>query len=378
MVKRILFIFLALVWGITIPACASTPDVKPQKEKKLSVDGPYVFYLPNGNVRVLSVNGERQIEDTVYARVPESFSVTVTPHKYGHPFQVKIQRSERQPWNLKPAEKILVLSDPHGDLHSLISILRAQEVIDEHYNWIFGKNQLVVIGDVFDRGEDVTAIFWLLYKLEQEAGLAGGQSVFLLGNHEEMELRGNTRYAKDKYKNLADTLKVKYMDLYNPNSELGRWLRTCNLLEVIGNNLFVHAGLSVEFMGREETFGEINEVAGRGLSLSKEERESASPLSAFIFDTKVGPFWYRGMVKPDEKFTPLSNANLKRMLKKYQVERIFVGHTIFEEVTSFFDGRVVAVNVKNKDNRKENRSRGVLIEGEKLYLVYDKKPREKL
>ncbi len=372
--RTLWYIILACFWIFSVPAGVRADDHRTGKEKKLSVDGPYVFHLPDGGLRVIAVNKERQLVDTVYRQVPEDLMLTVTPHKYGHPFQVRLQKLERQPWNMMPAEKILVLSDPHGDLHSFISILKAQKVIDEDYNWTFGKNQLVVIGDVFDRGEDVTAIFWLLYKLQQEALAAGGRSLFLLGNHEEMELRGNVRYAKDKYKNLADTLNLKYKDLYGPSSELGEWLRTCNLIEVIGDNLFVHAGLSLEFLARGESIAEINEAASRGLFLSKEARENASPLSAFIFNVRTGPFWYRGMVKPDEKFPALSNANLKRMLKKYQVQRIFVGHTIFKEVTPFMNGRVIAVNVKNKDNRKENRSRGVLIEGGKLFLVYDKRP----
>ena len=371
--KRALLIIAILLYAIAVPSTVHADDKKTEKQKVLSVDGPYVFHLPDGRMRVISVDGDRRIVDTVYAAVPEDFTLTVTPHKYGHPFQVKLQTPERPAWKMKAAEKTLVLSDPHGDLHSFISILRAQQVIDDDYNWIYGKNQLVVIGDVFDRGKDVTAIFWLLYKLEQEARAAGGEALFLLGNHEEMILRGNVRYAKDKYKNLADTLKIPYQSLYGESSELGRWLRTRNLLEVIGNNLFVHAGLSVEFMGRKESFAEMNEVASRGLSLSQEGRKNASPLSAFIFDTKTGPFWFRGMVKPDEKFAYVTPATVKRMLKKYKVGRIFVGHTIFKEVTPFYDGKVIAVNVKNEDNRKENRSRGVLIDKGKLFLVYDKK-----
>ena len=377
--KRIIYILLALSLGMGIPACVRADQVKPEKEKKLSVDGPYVFHLPDGRMRVLSVNENREIKDTVYKVDPENLEVVVTPHKYGHPFRVKLKTPGRPAWKLDAAEKLLVLSDPHGDLHSFISILQAQKVIDGDYNWIFGKNQLVVIGDVFDRGDDVTAIFWLLYKLEQEAKEAGGAAIFLLGNHEEMELRGDARYAEKKYKHLADTLHTSYQAFYNENSELGRWLRTRNLLQVIGDNLFVHAGLSVEFMGRKESFEVMNETVSRGLSLSKEGRKDTSPLSAFLYDTKTGPFWYRGMVKDDDdKFVPISPANVKKMLKKYGVERILVGHTIFKEVTSFFNEKVIAVNVKNKDNRKENRSRGVLIENGKVFLVYDSKPMQPL
>ena len=43
-------------------------------------------------------------------------------------------------------------------------------------------------------------IFWLMYKLEQEAWEAGGVMTFMLGNHEEMVLRGNLKYTRSKYK----------------------------------------------------------------------------------------------------------------------------------------------------------------------------------
>lgn len=86
-------------------------------------------------------------------------------------------------------------------------------------SWNIWKEQLVVIGDVFDRGKDVLPIYWLLYKLEKEAADAGGQLVFLLGNHEGMVLAGDLRYVKSKYLHLADTLHIPYQELWNKQTE---------------------------------------------------------------------------------------------------------------------------------------------------------------
>ena len=36
--------------------------------------------------------------------------------------------------------------------------------MDEKYQWIFGKGHLVICGDLFDRGNDVAAELWLIYK----------------------------------------------------------------------------------------------------------------------------------------------------------------------------------------------------------------------
>ena len=64
----------------------------------------------------------------------------------------------------------------------------------------------------------------------------------MLGNHEEMVLRGDCRYTKDKYKELASELGISYQELWQQNSELGKWLKSRNLVQIIGENFFVHAG----------------------------------------------------------------------------------------------------------------------------------------
>lgn len=121
---------------------------------------------------------------------------------------------------------------------------------------------------------------------------------------------------------------------------------------------------------------EVNEEMGCSVFLDKEERKVLSALSDSIYCDR-GPFWFRGMVKDDEKYRPSTPADVDRILSRYGVGRVFVGHTIFDDVTSFFDGKVVAVNVNNRKNREAGKGRGILMQGDKLYVVYDKgKPRE--
>ena len=55
------------------------------------------------------------------------------------------------------------MSDPHANLECVISLLQVNKVIDKNLNWIYKKNQLMIIGDIFDRGYDATQIFWLVY-----------------------------------------------------------------------------------------------------------------------------------------------------------------------------------------------------------------------
>ncbi|MEI3421609.1 MAG: metallophosphoesterase [Butyricimonas faecihominis] len=199
-------------------------------------------------------------------------------------------------------------------------------------------------------------IFWLMYKLEQEAKDAGGVMTFMLGNHEEMVLRGNLKYTRSKYKDLATSLGMEYADLWHEKSELGRWLRSRNLIQVVGKNLFVHAGLSKEFTGMGNAVTEVNEEMARSIFLPKKERQELSALSDSIYCDR-GPFWFRGMVKDEEKYSPSTPEDVERILEQYGVDRIFVGHTIFDDVTPFFDGKVVAVNVNNQKNREAGKGR---------------------
>lgn len=365
--RRAGFFFLAVMGLLSLTSGKNKP------EKIHDADGPYILYRPDGGARVITVGLEGELKDTVYTVFPADFTFPVVSHEGRHRFDVKLHSFRRPAWKMAQADSLVVVSDPHGNLDCFVSVLKNNGIIDDRYEWSFGKNQLVIIGDVFDRGKDVLPIFWLIYKLEEEAARAGGMVNFMLGNHEEMVLRGDIRYTKDKYKALADTLHLPYQDLWKEDSELGRWLRTRNLIGIVGNNLIVHAGLSEEFLNRKESIPAMNEEVCKYLSLDRKGRTDASPLSAFVFNTKVGPFWYRGMVKSADKYLPVDRTDVARLLKKYKADRVLVGHTIFDDITTFCQGRVVAVNVDNKENMEKGRGRGILMVGDRVFVIYDKK-----
>ena len=370
MIKVFVFwLFFSFISGFGY--CDEPGKTGNKKEQAAPVDGPYVLYDKAGRVRVIWVDKNGKLRDKVLDKIPKNFSLDVVSQKGNHRFRVKLHPIERPAWKTGQREKTLVISDPHGDLESFISVLRNNGVIGKRYEWTYGKNEVIVIGDIFDRGKDVLPIFWLMYKLEEEAREAGGAMVFMLGNHEEMVLRGNLKYTRDKYKNLAKQLGVEYTDLWHEDSELGRWLRTRNLIQIVGDNLFVHAGLSNEFTGLGTPVEVVNEEVGKSIFLSKKERQALSALSDSIYRDR-GPFWFRGMVKDDPKYRPVTAEDVDRILARYGVKRIFVGHTIFDDVTPFFDGKVVAVNVNNEKNRLAGKGRGILIEGVRLYLIFDK------
>lgn len=355
---------------------AGTLGLDGQKEKgkekeELSADGPYVFYQPDGTTRVIGVNPKGEISDTTYTLLPKDFTLRVTDHRGKYPFDVRLHPSRRPEWHQQQPAKVFVMSDPHGRLDCVISLLSGNKVIDKGIQWSFGKNHLVIIGDIFDRGKDATQIFWLFYKLEAEAAQAGGQVSFLLGNHEPMVLANDLRYAKEKYKLLSQKLNIPYPLFFGPDTELGKWLGSRNTIQMIGSKLYVHAGLGKEFYDHDLSIPTVNAEMSKALFLTKEARKALSPLTAFLYGNS-GPIWYRGMVRADEKYHPLSSDTLNLILRKYKAEQVIVGHTIFKDISAFYGGRVIGVNVDNKKNQEKGRGRGILVEGDKIYVAGDK------
>ena len=342
-----------------------------EKKEELTADGPYVLYQPDGQIRVINVDKKGNIIDTTYTTLPQNFTLHVTDHKGRFPFDVKLHPVKRPGWNYPQADKVFVMSDPHGRLDCVISLLQGNHIIDKDYKWSFGKNHLMIIGDIFDRGKDVPQIFWLFYKLEEEAAKAGGHVSFMLGNHEPMVLANDLRYTKEKYKILAEKLKMKYPRLFGPDTELGRWLGTRNTMQMIGNDLYVHAGLGKDFYDKNLSIPTVNEEMSKGLFMTKKERKALSPLTAFLYGNS-GPIWYRGLVRTDGKYNPLAKDSLEMIMDRYKAKHIIVGHTIFKDISTFYNGKVIGVNVDNKENREKKRGRAMLIENNQYFVVGDK------
>ena len=342
-----------------------------EKKEELSADGPYVLYQPDGKTRVISVDKKGKIIDTTYVVLPEDFILHVVDHKGQFLFDVRLHPVKRPDWKYRQPEKVFVMSDPHGKLDCVISLLQGNGIIDKNYKWSFGNNHLMVIGDIFDRGKDVPQIFWLFYKLEDEATKAGGTVSFLLGNHEPLVLANDLRYTKDKYKVLAQKLNMNYPELFGPDTELGKWLGTRNTMQIIGRDLYVHAGLGKNFYDRNLSIPTVNEEMSKALFMNKKERRALSPLTAFLYGND-GPIWYRGLVRTDAKYHPMAQDSLQMVMERYKVKHIIVGHTIFKDISTFYDGKVIGVNVDNKENQKKKRGRALLIDKNTYFVVGDK------
>jgi hypothetical protein len=184
---------------------------------------------------------------------------------------------------------LFAIGDIHGSIDGFRSILKATGLADATGKWTGGRAQLIQPGDYTDRGEGTRAVLDLLMALEPQAKSAGGRAFALLGNHEVMNLIGETRdVTREIYATFADgnsekrrndawqdyarlaaakTAKgdpvpavyaqtreawltthppgyVEYKAAMSPKGKYGQWLRGKPIVTVVDGNVFMHAGIA--------------------------------------------------------------------------------------------------------------------------------------
>jgi len=288
----------------------------------VDADGPYVFRVGD-QLRAKWICGDQVQMRTLPA---DAEGTDFTP-QCGYAHSVHVLPPVAPSVSVLPATpRIVAVSDIHGQYGLLVRLLRANKVIDAQDQWALGKDTLVIAGDVFDRGPQVTEAFWLLYGLQQQAAAAGGAVHFVLGNHETMVLYDDLRYVNPKYLRSAQLLGRSYPQLYAGDSVIGQWLRTRPVLLKIGDTLFLHGGISPEAVQ---------------LALG------ADPATAPLYDGKTSPIWYRGYFDGQ-----LDSNGVQAVLDQLHLKRIVVGHTSMPHVSTFHGGRVIAIDssIKNGEN----------------------------
>ena len=337
-----------------------------------TVDGPYVFYKGDKIIVknfMISANLCQLEEEVFDADAFISLYCKIDPAgQIGFKFPL---RKEHKPTpSVYPAtDKLFAISDIEGNFSAFASTLKNNGIMDDRFRWNFGKGHLVLVGDFFDRGEHVTACLWLIYKLEAEAKRAGGHVHFIIGNHEEMNMRGDERFAVTKYKRVADKLEMPIRDLYEKNTEIGRWLRSKNIVEKIGNTIFTHGGISPAFAKNGLSLKETNKIAQQfmGESFRLIELQSNNDVTPMVF-AKDGPLWYRGYFRDE-----IGVDKLRTILETYQAEHIVVGHTIVDEIEPMYDGQLIPIDVKHSKQVKKEGYNAILKTGPHTFFKVNSK-----
>jgi Calcineurin-like phosphoesterase len=335
------------------------------------IDGPYII----GN-KLYSVNSDNNLDSIILNRI-ETLTVKVDNVDNDH-FNLNLKDSihfENDSYQMP--DKLIAISDIEGNFDGFVSFLMANKVIDSTYNWIFDKGHLVLNGDLVDRGSNVTQVLWLVYKLEDQAKTKGGKVHYILGNHEVMNMEGNASYNKSKYKKVAQLISkeedisdaVRFM--YSQNSELGKWLQHKNVIEKIGNYVFVHGGLSPKILDYDISISEINDLARKYWLKNFTKDTMNQNVEEFIVG-KEGVYWFRGLAIETENYSKVISTELDKILEQYNATKIIFGHTIMEEITKDYQGKTINIDVKHGQKKYSGMTKGILIQNGYEYIINDK------
>ena len=352
-------------------------EAKEDPSDIVPIDGPYVF-LNQNEVEVNYINLEKNqlvVRKYDYPSKSKTPILNIGIDKSSRPsFKVTLAKEIKVPPAIyKQPQKLLALSDIEGNFEALVETLQGNGVIDEQYRWIYGDGHLVLVGDFFDRGINVTACLWLIYQLDQEALLQGGRVHFIVGNHEEMNMRGQLDWLKPKYKKVAEKMGMPYIKLYGENAELGRWLRKKNIIEKIGSTIYVHGGISPIVAQSGLSIKDLNELARKNFGLPYRKVMGKGERPALVFHTKIGPMWYRGYFNDR-----IDESALTIILQKYKANKIVVGHTVVEEVCSYYNDKIIAIDVKHERCIGAELCNALLVQNGKFYKVNPKGKREEI
>ena len=329
-------------------------------------DGPHVYWQSDTTAIVFYLCGDSLVTRTYVVDATLRFRGFCADSTID--YSVTSQPPAFEPDSFAGVKRIMAISDIHGEFDAAADFLRAAGVVDDELHWSWGDGHLVVDGDTFDRGDQVTECLWLFYRLEQEARAAGGRVHFLLGNHETMVLRRDLRYVNSKYLDgIVRRSRIHYDELFGPDMELGRWLRTRNTVVKVNDVLFVHGGMPPGLVEGGMSLTRINEMGRANLDRRSYEVAFSDSIRAFYGHTPSGPYWYRGYHGAQEnRYPQASEEDIATTLAAYGVSAIVVGHTEIDRVESLYGGRVYGIDVPLNEL---GTFQGLLWEGGRFFRV---------
>jgi hypothetical protein len=96
-----------------------------------------------------------------------------------------------------------------------------------------------------------------------------------------------------------------------------------------------------------------------------------------LTSTRKGISWYRGYFREN-----LSQAQIDSQLETFKGKSVVVGHTLQSKVKSFFNGKIIGIDVHHpKDYSKSwpnGQSEGLLIDNDVMFRLLDDGTKETL
>jgi hypothetical protein len=271
-----------------------------------------------------------------------------------------------------PPARIVAIADVHGGFEPFLAILQRTGLIDAQRKWTGGNTVFVQTGDLTDRGNGVREAIELMMSLEQQASAAGGKVHALLGNHEIMNIVGETRDVS------PDTLaafggEAAYREAFGPAGRYGKWLRSRSPIVKVEDSMFMHAGINPD--ATTDSIDTLNDTVralvakwddgvrellekraikpGAGFKDVIEAADSNKMPMADIVNSHLfhpeGLMWFRGY----STWTDAEGApKVAALLKRYKVKRIVTGHTVQAkgQITERFNAAVFLIDTGMLDS----------------------------
>ncbi|ESL06055.1 hypothetical protein TRSC58_06277 [Trypanosoma rangeli SC58] len=191
--------------------------------------------------------------------------------------------------------RLVAFGDIHGDIFRCRQLLQLANITDTKDRWIAGSSIVVQLGDIVDRGRHPHEIYDLFASLEQQAEEVGGEFIFLLGNHELMNLLGDFSYVHPDAM-AAFGGERAYAEAFSPQGAYGSYLLQHPVSVVRKGVVFVHASIMPAYAARGVEY--LNAVFSDHFSSERHPAaaEDAKKGKEHPFMHLDSPLWARAML----------------------------------------------------------------------------------
>lgn len=172
--------------------------------------------------------------------------------------------------------RIVVIGDIHGNVDAFREVVAGTGLVRsaDALEWCARDTVYIQMGDVCDRGVESRSIYRAIMEWQDSAPRLGSEVIFLLGNHEIMEMFGYDRDAGiGEVRGYADNPNsnghLEHQKAFTAGGWLFRWLSQQRGAAQVGRMVFGHGDLPISFQKRyvdeihEEVINDIRTFAGK-------------------------------------------------------------------------------------------------------------------
>ena len=267
-------------------------------------------------------------------------------------------------------DRLVVIGDIHGDLEKLKTTLNSYGLINKNDEWIANPPNTIVVqmgdqvdsqirgGDPYNQGNpnnsnwetyvDVEVVVYM-YNLDLNARKFGGRVISLIGNHELMNTLGDFSYVSQHSMFKTGGLDRR-SELFSPGGDVAMLLSQRPMICMIGDIIFVHAGLISSHLDIITTVFQQNNIEvtpANIISVINSESNKffrKEPIIKEIFMPLVldsnGIIWTR-----EYSNTLFTEPSINDVLIRMNAGRIIVGHTVVENIQAILNGKIWFVDI---------------------------------